>query len=149
MNRPDGPLESVLNENIKSNNKKIVIAENVVYLLCSGLFSISGCCAFSNANFNWWEFIYKWNELCNTCQTLVIRYNWNGWKSNKKILIIEIYTGAIFDESNVEAQIAFKHAMFRENMFGAKFSLEPVIKVIDTKNTYLAEQAGKSSENSF
>lgn len=52
-------------------------------------------------------------------------------------------TGAIFDESNGEAQIAFKHAVFRENIVGAKFKLVPIIEVIDTKNTYLAEQAGK------
>lgn len=44
---------------------------------------------------------------------------------------------------NEEAQIAFKHAVFRENMYGAKFNLVPVIKVIDTTNTYEAEQAGK------
>lgn len=53
------------------------------------------------------------------------------------------YTGAIFDESNEEAQIAFKHAVYRENVFGAKFNLVPIIKIIDTTNTYLAEQAGK------
>lgn len=61
-------------------------------------------------------------------------------KCNQKFFF---YTGAIFDESNEEAQFAFKHAVYRENIFGAKFSLVPIIKVIDTKNTYLAEQAGK------
>lgn len=57
-----------------------------------------------------------------------------------------VYTGAIFDESNVEAQIAFKHAVYRENIYGGKFNLVPITKVIDTKNTYLVEQAGKSIE---
>lgn len=57
-----------------------------------------------------------------------------------------LYTGAIFDESNVEAQMAFKHAVYRENMFGGKFNLKPITKVIDTKNTYLVEQVGKSTD---
>lgn len=60
-------------------------------------------------------------------------------ESKKKMF----HTGAIFDENNEEAQIAFKHAIYRENIFGGKFNLVPITQVIDTKNTYLAEQAGK------
>lgn len=44
----------------------------------------------------------------------------------------------------MEAEIAFKHAVFRENMYGAKFNLVPIIKNIDATNTYEAEEAGKS-----
>lgn len=51
--------------------------------------------------------------------------------------------GVIFDNENEEAEIAFKHAVFRENMYGAKFYLVPMIKNIDATNTYEAEQAGR------
>lgn len=51
--------------------------------------------------------------------------------------------GVIFDNGNEEAEIAFKHAVFRENMYGAKFNLVPMVKNIDATNTYEAEQAGR------
>lgn len=54
-----------------------------------------------------------------------------------------LFSGAIFDIGNDEAQLSFKHAIFRENMYGAKFNLVPVIKVLDTTNTYDVEQAGE------
>lgn len=58
---------------------------------------------------------------------------------------IKSIAGAIFDAGNEEAQIAFKQALFRENMYGAKFNLVPVIEVVDTVNTYEVEQTGKFS----
>lgn len=54
-----------------------------------------------------------------------------------------MFIGAIFDNGNEEAEIAFKHAVFRENMYGAKFNLVPIIKNIDATNTYEAEAAGE------
>lgn len=67
---------------------------------------------------------------------MMMMMNWNSIETIN-------FIGAIFDESNKEAQIAFKHAVNRENIIGGKFSLVPIVQVIDTKNTYLAEQAGK------
>lgn len=56
---------------------------------------------------------------------------------------IWLISGAIFDIENEEAEIAFKYAIFRENMYGAKFNLVPNIKVIDATNTFEVEQAGE------
>ena len=58
---------------------------------------------------------------------------------------MQLILGAIFDKENGEAEIAFKHAVFRENMYGAKFTLVPIIKIIDATNTYDAEEAGKNA----
>lgn len=57
--------------------------------------------------------------------------------------LVKMILGAIFDIDNEEAEIAFKYAVFRENMYGAKFNLVPIIKTIDASNTYEAEQAGE------
>lgn len=52
--------------------------------------------------------------------------------------------GAIFDINNAEAEIAFKHAVIRENIANFnKFNLVPIVKNIDTTNTFEAEQTGE------
>lgn len=51
--------------------------------------------------------------------------------------------GAIFDINNEEAEIAFRYAVIRENMYGAKLNFIPITKVIDATDTYEAEQAGE------
>lgn len=51
--------------------------------------------------------------------------------------------GAIFDSSSEDAEIAFRYAVIRENMYGAKFNLVPIVKLVDETDTYEAEQAGK------
>lgn len=59
-----------------------------------------------------------------------------------------ILSGAIFDIDNDDAEIAFRYAVIRENMYGAKISFVPITKVVDLTDTYEAEQAGKFSINS-
>lgn len=39
--------------------------------------------------------------------------------------------------------MAFGYAINRENMYGAKFNLVPIIKKIDTTDSYETEEAGK------
>lgn len=58
-------------------------------------------------------------------------------------MICESISGAIFDIDNEEAEIAFRYAVIRENMYGAKLNFVPVIKVVDATDTYEAEQAGE------
>lgn len=57
--------------------------------------------------------------------------------------IVLHFAGAIFDENSEEAQIAFKYAVIRENMYDGKFELVPVIKTIQSTESSAAEQAGK------
>lgn len=57
--------------------------------------------------------------------------------------IVLVFAGAIFDENSEEAQIAFKYAVIRENMYDGKFELVPVIKTIQSTESSAAEQAGK------
>lgn len=59
------------------------------------------------------------------------------------VAFISLFAGAIFDESSEEAQIAFKYAVIRENMFDGKFELVPVIKTIQSTDSYAAEKEGK------
>lgn len=54
-----------------------------------------------------------------------------------------IFAGAIFDNGNDEAEMAFRYAVIRENMYGTKFNLEPIVKMVDETDTYEVEHAGK------
>lgn len=58
-------------------------------------------------------------------------------------LYCTLISGAIFDIDNEDAEIAFRYAVIRENMYGAKLNFVPVTKVVDATNTYEAEQAGE------
>lgn len=62
------------------------------------------------------------------------------WNVRKLVLL---FAGAIFDENSEEAQIAFKYAVIRENMYDGKFELVPVIKTIQSTESSAAEKAGK------
>lgn len=53
------------------------------------------------------------------------------------------FAGAIFDSGNDEAEMAFRYAVIRENMYGAKFHLDPIVKIVDETDTYEVEQAGE------
>lgn len=53
------------------------------------------------------------------------------------------FSGALFDDNSEESQIAFKYAVIRENMYDGKFELVPIIKTIQSTDSYSAEQAGK------
>lgn len=39
--------------------------------------------------------------------------------------------------------MAFRYAVIRENMYGAKFNLVPIVKMVDTTDSYETEEAGK------
>lgn len=53
------------------------------------------------------------------------------------------FAGAIFDEASDEAQIAFKYAVARENMYDDSLKLVSVIRTIQTSDSFAAENAGK------
>lgn len=53
------------------------------------------------------------------------------------------FSGALFDENSEESQIALKYAVIRENMYDNKFELVPMIKTIQSTDSYSAEQASK------
>lgn len=50
--------------------------------------------------------------------------------------------GAIFASDDEVAEIAFRHAVLRENMYNA-FELKPIIKRIDPFDSFEAERTGK------
>lgn len=63
--------------------------------------------------------------------------------------LVGLILGAIFDVDNEEAEIAFRYAVIRENMYGSKINFVPSIKIVDATDTYEAEQAGKCSNFIF
>lgn len=67
----------------------------------------------------------------------------NGFYCVLTMCEFSLFVGAIFDENSEEAQIAFKYAVIRENMYDGKFELVPVIKTIQSTESYAAEQAGE------
>lgn len=63
------------------------------------------------------------------------------------MIYIYLILGVIFDSEDEETELAFKHAVIRENIANFnKFNLVPIIKNIDITNTYEAEEAGKSQK---
>lgn len=58
-------------------------------------------------------------------------------------VIFANFSGAIFDSGNDEAEMAFRYAVIRENMYGASFRLEPIVKLVDETDTFEVEQAGE------
>lgn len=62
------------------------------------------------------------------------------------MIYVYLILGVIFDIDDEETQLAFKHAVVRENIANFnKFYLVPIIKNIDITNTYEAEEAGESN----
>lgn len=56
--------------------------------------------------------------------------------------------GGIFHEENSDAEIAFRHAVIRENMYNPKMELIPLIRKIDPTDSFQAEKVacGLASE---
>lgn len=55
--------------------------------------------------------------------------------------LCNIFTGVILNNDDEEAEIAFKHAVLRENMYNA-FELVPIIKKIEQTDSFEAEKTG-------
>lgn len=62
---------------------------------------------------------------------------------DERNMFFRLILGAIFDIDNEDAEIAFRYAVIRENMYGAKFNLVPNVKIVDATDTFEVEQAGK------
>lgn len=62
--------------------------------------------------------------------------------------VCSIYAGGIFHEENSDAEIAFRHAVIRENMYNPKMELIPLIRKIDPADSFQAEKVacGLASE---
>lgn len=52
-------------------------------------------------------------------------------------------TGAIFDENNVNAELAFQSVIFRENMYNKDVEFVPKVIKISTSDTFSIEKQGK------
>lgn len=57
------------------------------------------------------------------------------------ILTFSNKLGAIFHADDEEAEIAFRHAVLRENMYNS-FEFTPIIKKIDSYDSFEAERIG-------
>lgn len=78
---------------------------------------------------------------CSICFDAFLLHN--DFHRVRTMRVFSQFAGAIFDENSEEAQIAFKYAVIRENMYDGKFELVPVIKTIQSTESYGAEQAGE------
>lgn len=60
-------------------------------------------------------------------------------------LVVFSSTGVIFDTQQEEDKISFQYAVNQENINNKKFMLIAKNKTIDTSDSYLVEQTGKSN----
>lgn len=51
--------------------------------------------------------------------------------------------GAIFDEENVNGELAFQSALFRENMYNKDIEFVPKVIRVSNSDTYAIEKQGK------
>lgn len=51
--------------------------------------------------------------------------------------------GGLFHSDNQDAEIAFRYALIRENMYNARLEFVPIIRRIDATDSYQAEKAGQ------
>lgn len=114
------------------------VVSNMDFNLCLSLQTSS----FTHPCSDWWAnsiFSYASSEF------LFSKITWKCEIFNvlRLRILCKLVIGAIIDIDNEEAEIAFKYAVNRENMYGAKFIMVPTIKVIDATNTFEVEQAGE------
>lgn len=53
--------------------------------------------------------------------------------------------GAIFEEDNVNAELAFQSAIFRENMYNKDIELVPKVIKVSNSDTFAIEKQGKNT----
>lgn len=50
--------------------------------------------------------------------------------------------GGIFHEDNYEAEIAFRNAIIRENMYNQRVEFIPIVKLVDRDDSFKAQKIG-------
>lgn len=51
-----------------------------------------------------------------------------------------ICEGAIYNPNNHEAEIAFRYAIYQENMYNPRIEFVPVVRIVDPSDSFQAEK---------
>lgn len=88
---------------------------------------------------------HKVKFVCSMDECIIVRIYFVCFNID---FISFIRTGAIFHVDDEEAEIAFKNAVLRENMYNS-FELKPIIKQIDSYDSFEAERLGNENQLSI
>lgn len=51
----------------------------------------------------------------------------------------------MFHEENSEAELAFRYAIARENMYNSRLEFLPLVRLVDPTDTFQAEKTGRQT----